>query len=137
MNVIAGPMAALFAASFAVQQLLELLTAILDVDNNPAFQRYKKAILGSSSLIVGTIMAWSVPQLQVLKILGVSSASAPLDAFVTGLVLSAGTDGVNTVLKLMKYSKEDKKSTVAANEFALGGTNDKSANVAMQKLNRA
>jgi hypothetical protein len=137
MNVIAGPMAALFAASFAVQQLLELLTAVLDVDDNPAFQRYKKAILGMSSLIVGTIMAWSVPQLQVLKILGVSSASAWLDAFVTGLVLSAGTDGVNTVLKLMKYSKEDKKSTVAEKDFALGGTGDKSANAAMQKLNRA
>jgi len=136
MNVNAGPMAALLAMGFAVQQLLELLTPILDVDNNPTFQRYKKGILGASSLIVGIIMAYSVPQLRVLKILGVSSASAPLDVFVTGLMLSAGTDGVNSVLKLMKYSKEDKKSTVAAKEFGFGGTGEKTANSAMQRLNR-
>jgi hypothetical protein len=129
-------MAALLATSFAVQQLVELLTAILDVDNNPTFQRYKKGTLGASSLILGMIIAYCVPQLQVLKILGVSSASAPLDVFVTGLVLSAGTDGANSVLKLMKYSKEDKKSTVAAKESGFGGTGHKTANSAMQRLNR-
>jgi hypothetical protein len=129
-------MAALIVTGLAVQQLLELLTSILDLDNNPTFQRYKKGILGASSLIIGIIMACSVPQLQVLKVLGVSSASAPLDVFVTGLVLSAGTDGVNSVLKLMKYSKEDKKSTVATKEFGFDGTDDKTANSAMQRLDR-
>ena len=32
------------------------------------------------------------------------------------LVLSAGTEGVNSILKFFKYSKEDKKATAAAND---------------------
>jgi hypothetical protein len=136
MNANLGPLAALFAAAFAVQQLLELLTTILTLDSRPTFQRYKKAILGVSSLIAGLILAYCFPQLQVLKILGSSSTGTGLDVCVTGLVLSAGTDGVNSILKFAKYSKEDKKSTVASKEAALGDGVDTTGQSAMLRLDQ-
>jgi hypothetical protein len=43
-------LAPVFAAGFAVQQLLEILTSILNLDSKPAFQNSKKAILGVVSL---------------------------------------------------------------------------------------
>lgn len=100
-----------FAAGFAVQQLLEILTSILDLDSKDSFQKNKKAILGIVSMAVGFWLAWN-GQLRVLKPLGVDAQWA--DLFVTALVLSAGTEGVNSILKFMKYSKEDMKNSAAA-----------------------
>jgi hypothetical protein len=39
-----------------------------------------------------------------------------LDVLISALVLSAGTEGVNSILKFFKYSKEDKKATAASKE---------------------
>jgi hypothetical protein len=70
-----------------------------------------------------------VDALQVLRPLligpdGKPSADVPetLDRFVTALVISAGTEGVNSILKLLKYAKEDKKTDAALKtEPARGG----------------
>jgi hypothetical protein len=102
-----------FAAGFAVQQFLELVTSILNLDSNATFEKYKKVILGVVSVFVGLGLAGLVPDLRVLKPLGVST---PLDLLVTGFVLSAGTEGVNSILKFLKYSKEDKKNVAAAKD---------------------
>jgi hypothetical protein len=128
---------ALFAAGFAVQQLLELATAILDLDGNPTFQKYKKAILGLLSLATGLLLGGFVSELRVLSALGVT-ASGPTDVCLTGLVLSAGTEGINSILKFAKYSKEDKKTTVASKESPLGGAANANANaeLALSELNR-
>jgi len=112
----------LFAAGFAIQQLLEILTSILDLDSNPNFQKYKKAILGVISLVVGFILAGTVEQLRVLAALGVPSPPGWIDIFVTALVLSAGTEGVNSILKFLKYAKEDKKNTAASKDPSNAGT---------------
>ncbi|MDQ3919816.1 MAG: hypothetical protein M3348_15215, partial [Acidobacteriota bacterium] len=107
-----------FAAGFAVQQFLEILTSFLDLDSRPAFQKYKKPILGTVALALGYALANSLNMgvLQILK--GVDPTKpAPvggLDLFVTALVISAGTEGVNSILKFLKYSKEDKKRDAAA-----------------------
>lgn len=122
-------LAPVFAAGFAVQQLIEILTSILDVDAREGFQKHKKAILGLVALIIGFILAYK-GYLQVLHPLFVSetqidpathkvtlyySRDIPnyLDFIVTGLVISAGTEGINSILKFLKYKKEDTKNDAA------------------------
>lgn len=105
-------LAPVFAAGFAVQQLLEILTSVLDLDSNEGFQRYKKAILGSVAFGIGCALAWALKN-GVLGILQGISEYTWIDFFATALVISAGTEGVNSILKFLKYSKEDKKREAA------------------------
>jgi hypothetical protein len=114
-----------FAAGLAVQQLLEIVTSFLDLDKRESFQKYKKVILGFLALAIGFALAYK-NYLQVLQPLFITktetnpqthevtfyySRQIPpcLDYFVTGLVLSAGTEGINSILKFMKYKKEEVK----------------------------
>ena len=53
MDKLVTALAPVFAAGFAVQQLLEILTSIFNLDTRPAFQNWKKAILGIISLVIG------------------------------------------------------------------------------------
>lgn len=115
MDMLVMALGPVFAAGFAVQQLLELLSPVLDKIS----QDYKKVILGLISLAAGILLAWSVPALRVLKPLGVDAGW--LDGCVTALVLSAGTEGMNSILKFLKYTKEDKKNTAASKEPENGG----------------
>jgi hypothetical protein len=111
--------APIFAAGFAVQQLLEIITSFLDLDTRPNFQKYKKPILGGVALALGCALASELANLGVLHTLkGVPyNASDPLfnilDFIVTALVISAGTEGVNSIMKFLKYAKEDKKREAA------------------------
>jgi len=57
MDALVMALGPVFAAGFAVQQLLEILTSILDLDSQPSFQKWKKAILGVVSLGVGFSLA--------------------------------------------------------------------------------
>jgi hypothetical protein len=134
-----GPLAVLFAAGFAVQQLIELLTTILDLDNNPNFEKYKKAILGVCSFAFGLALACLLPGLRLLSTLGTQSNTATVrvvDVLVTGLVLSAGTEGINSLLKFAKYSKEDKKTSAASKESALNNSVNGVAQSPLARLNR-
>jgi hypothetical protein len=105
-------LAPIFAAGFAVQQLLEILTSFLDLDSNEGFQRYKKPILGAAAFGLGCALAVAL-QNGVLGILQGISEYKWTDFFATALVISAGTEGVNSILKFLKYSKEDKKREAA------------------------
>jgi hypothetical protein len=114
-----------FAAGFAVQQLLEIVTSFLDLGDNTGFQKYKKPILGFIALVIGFSLSYGIGQLHVLTVLlttvgadGKPLPPAPpvndfLDALVTGLIISAGTEGINSILKFLKYTKEDKKNQAA------------------------
>jgi len=119
MDKLVTALAPVFAAGFAVQQLLELLTSFLDLDSNKDFQKYKKAILGLVSLAVGFALAFSVDFLRVLQPL-LAGGTPPvqvnpwIDRIVTAFVLSAGTEGINSVMKFLKYTKEDTKNSAAA-----------------------
>lgn len=129
MDKLVTALAPVFAAGFAVQQLLEILTSILDLDARDSFQKYKKAILGFVSLILGLVLAYNgylrvlqplfavVVTDPITKVVTTSfSVTIPnyLDYIVTALVISAGTEGVNSIMKFLKYSKEDKKNDAAA-----------------------
>ena len=115
LDKIIAALAPVFAAGFAVQQLLEILTSFLDLDNNEAFQRYKKPILGAVSFAFGCALASSLTT-GVLGILQGSAGYTWRDYFATALIISAGTEGVNSILKFLKYSKEEKKREAAATD---------------------
>jgi hypothetical protein len=133
MNHLVVSLGPVFAVGFAMQQLLELLASISTFSNNKSFEKYKKAILGVVSLIAGLAMASSVPELRILKPLGVNT---PLDVAITGLVPSAGTEGVNSILKFLKYSKEDKKYAAASKDPAsVGAAVGQPSETALNRIN--
>src|SRR5207244_10847929 len=73
---------------------------------------YKTAVLGLLSLIAGLALAHGAG-LHVLNLLGVS-ASWYWDEITTGLIISGGTQGINSILKFMGYAKEGKKADAVA-----------------------
>lgn len=93
-----------FAAGFAVQQLLELLDPVLNLLPKNA----KKAVLNLMALGIGLFLAIQTP-IRVLKPLGLD-VDVNLDRFVTALVLSAGTQGFNSIQKYVGAAKESKKA---------------------------
>jgi hypothetical protein len=105
-----------FAAGFAVQRLIEIIDPVVPVRVSA---NRKKALLGFTSLGLGLLLAWGL-SLQVLTKLGInpSDENYPrlkflfpwLDYFVTGLVISAGTEGFNSILKFLEYRKEGQKT---------------------------
>jgi len=102
-----------FAAGFALQRLLEILDPLLDkikwVKGN------KKVVLGLVSLAVGLVLAIGIG-LRVLRPLGVAGAD-PADIAVTALIVSSGTEGFNSILKFLGYTKENKKTIAAQGRF--------------------
>ena len=97
-----------FAAGFAVQQLLEVLDPLIMKIIGKAD---KKLVLGVAAFVFGLVLAFGTG-LRVLEPLGVANAGI-WDAVVTGLVISAGTEGINSILKFMGYSKEREKAIAA------------------------
>jgi hypothetical protein len=94
-----------FAAGFAVQQLLEFLSPFVH------HHKYKKKLLmGCCSVTIGMILSFGAG-LRVLGPLGNINAGI-FDPIVTGLIISAGTEGVNSVLKFLSFAK-DAKAQVA------------------------
>src|SRR2546427_4874712 len=109
METLVTALGPVFAAGLAIQQLLELLDSILLKRLIP---EYKKAILGALSLVAGLALAFGAG-LRVLELLGVSSPWY-WDELTTGLIISGGTQGINSILKFLGYAKEGKKADAAA-----------------------
>jgi len=106
-----------FAAGFALQQLLEILDPFLDKIDK--IKTNKKLFLGIVSLFIGMGLSFGAG-LQVLQPLGVTNAGF-WDMIITGLIISAGTEGFNSITKFMGHTKEQseadakKKQVEAAN----------------------
>lgn len=102
-----------FAAGFAVQRLLEIADPILSGWTTD--ETKKKKWLGGVSLVVGFLLAYAA-QLRVLAPLGADlSRLGPdlayfVDYLVTALIVSAGTEGFNSIMKFLSYKKEEKKA---------------------------
>ena len=97
-----------FAAGVAVQRAVEIVD-ISFVDKEP-----KKAIIGWVSLVLGVLFAWQ-GNILILSALKITSPML-VDGMITALVISAGTEGVNSILKLLGYKKDDVKAAQAAGE---------------------
>lgn len=97
-----------FAAGLAIQQLLEILDPMLvKVIGNGD----KKLILGLISLTGGLTLSFGM-DMRVLAPMGVLDSDL-LDGLVTALIISAGTEAFNSILKYLGYSKESAKNYAA------------------------
>jgi hypothetical protein len=70
----------------------------------------KKRILGLISLIlgIGLVLGTGIRVLHATGLAGITPfVTDPIDAMVTALVISAGTDGVNSMLKFLAYAKDN------------------------------
>lgn len=111
-GTLVAALAPAFAAGFALQRLLEILDPILDKIKSGD---HKKVVLGLISFVSGLgLAAW--PSMRVLSHLVKQGDYVPqfLDYLVTGLILSGGTEGFNSILKLLNYKKEEKKAEAKA-----------------------
>jgi hypothetical protein len=111
MDKLITALAPVFAAGLGIQQLFEILSPLVDrisADN-------KRIILGLVSFTLGLVLAFTA-KLHVLQLLGVTPATGldTIDAIVTGLIISGGTEGVNSILKFLKYKKENVKNEAAS-----------------------
>jgi hypothetical protein len=70
----------------------------------------KKALLGAISILLGIALALSLDTVRILLALGIKSR---WDVFITGLTISAGTEGANSVMKLVQYVKDAVKTKTA------------------------
>ena len=98
-----------FAAGFAVQRLLEILDPIFEKIKPLADN--KKIAVSIISVLVALALAFGIG-LRVLQPLGVTNSDF-LDGIVTALIISAGTEGFNSIMKFLGYSKEEKKAEAA------------------------
>jgi hypothetical protein len=100
----AKALAPVIVGAFAVQQLLELLQNIPAISNSSK----KKLILGAISLVIGIALTFGTG-MRVLEPLEIASQDW-MDAVVTGILLSAGTEGSNSILKILEYFKDKLKN---------------------------
>jgi hypothetical protein len=111
-----------FVAGFIVQRFLELIdpfTTAYIADANR-----KKLILGAISLLLGWSLA-GYGDIEIFKALCWNMRPA-VDVFFSGIFISAGTEGFNTLMKFANYKKEatkaeaaQKKSQVTAQQLKL------------------
>lgn len=94
-----------FVAAFIVQRFLEMIdplttTAITDANR-------KKAALGFISLALG----WSLAGFGHIAVFNALkwTMSSGWDAFFTGIFISGGTEGFNSLMKFANYKKEATK----------------------------
>jgi hypothetical protein len=95
-----------FAAGLAVQRLLEILDPLAEMIVEKK-EVNKKLLLGFVSFIMGLALAFGAG-LRILQPLGATHADL-LDVVVTGLIISAGTEGFNSIIKFLGYTKELRK----------------------------
>ena len=105
METLVTALGPIIVAAFAIQQLLELVDPIFpkDLDSNK-----KKLILGIVSLVFGLILAFGFG-LRVMEPFGAKTVGW-LDALVTAVLLSAGTEGSNSIMKVLTYYKDSLKN---------------------------
>jgi uncharacterized membrane protein YraQ (UPF0718 family) len=102
-----------FVAGFIVQRFLDIidpLTSKLIRDANT-----KKIVLGIASLTIGCILAYNL-KLKIFHTLlkRTDEAKLWLDYLFTGIFISGGTEGFNSLLKFANYKKEASKAEAAA-----------------------
>jgi hypothetical protein len=112
-----------FAVGFAVQRLLEILDAVLGFvlgdrwDKSPTLKHFALSVV---SIIAGATVALTTG-IRVLHPLG-GTASDGWDVAVTALVISAGTEGLNSILKYLGYKKDEQKAETKAAGITAAGT---------------
>lgn len=108
MNTLIEAIGPVFVASFALQQLLELLDPVLD----QLIKQHKGWILSAVAFIAGLALTMLL-DLGMLAVFGVDH-SRWLDTLITGLFISGGTSWLNDLLKIARYRKLEVRARAAA-----------------------
>ena len=110
-------MAPAFAAGFAVQQGLQILDSLLNLDNK-INANVKRGLAGATSLILGLLFAWGG-----IRVLAPLYPNSPpplwVDYLVSALVISAGTEGFNSIMKFIGYTKDNANPANTQKRLAL------------------
>lgn len=106
MDELIQALAPVFAASFALQQLIELLDPILD----QLIKQHKKWILSVTTLVVGLALSLGLG-LRILYPLGITRFAC-VDMILTALFITGGTKGINDLIKFIGYKKEEAKAAL-------------------------
>lgn len=104
MNTLVQALGPIFVASFALQQLLELLDPVLDM----LIKEHKGWIISAVAFIVGLLLTILL-DLRVISVFELIKA-AWLDVLVTALFISGGTKWLNDLLKIVQYRKLELRS---------------------------
>jgi hypothetical protein len=107
MDEIAAALAPIFIASFALQQLLELLSPLLDT----VIKRHKKWILSAVAFVVGLGMSLGL-NLRILFALGVPVVPW-VDILMTALFITGSTKGINDLVKVLAYKKTEVRTRLS------------------------
>ena len=99
MDTLVASFAPAFACGLALQRLLELAAPLLERQSADR----RKIIASVVSLVVGLAFA-AKAEFRVLERLGIGDMDV-LDFGVTALLVSAGTDGFNSLFKFLGYAK--------------------------------
>ena len=111
MDALVLALAPAFVGGFAVQRLLELIDPVADgfiPGKGQGKARWKKGILGIVAIVVGVGFA-VVAGVRVLDPISTTAVPDWMDIAATGLVVSAGTEGLNSIMKYIGYKKEEQK----------------------------
>lgn len=112
MDEIAAALAPVFVASFALQQLLELLDPMLD----NLIKRHKKWILSAVAFLVGVAMSLGL-NLRILSALGAPVARW-VDVLMTALFVTGSTKGINDLIKVLAYKKTEVRARLSESQAA-------------------
>ena len=110
-----------FGVGVGIQHLNELLDALFSTLSG-SNTNLKKLLMGFSSLIFGCIATVAFKLDIVGALGGVASTDAAwvLNVFVTALIISTGTEGINSIVKFLGYAKDQKKATAGSSEASAG-----------------
>jgi len=103
---------------FAVQQALEFMDSFVSLS---VYQKHKKIVLKTASFLFGALIAGFL-NVRVLAELGLAGFGW-IDIPVTALIVGAGTESTNSILKLLTYAKQGKKAMAAQSVSAAGDIN--------------
>jgi hypothetical protein len=112
MDEVAVALAPVFVASFALQQLLELLDPVLDA----VIKRHKKWILSAVAFVVALAMSLGL-NLRILAPLGVP-ITRWIDVLMTALFITGSTKGINDLIKVLAYKKAEVKARLSGAQAA-------------------
>jgi hypothetical protein len=114
MDALVLALAPAFACGLAVQRLLELTDPVVDglIPGGDSKARTKKIVLGLVSLAVGVLLA-IVAGIRVLAPISSETVPAWIDIAATALVVSGGTEAMNSLMKYLGYKKEEQKTETA------------------------
>jgi hypothetical protein len=114
-----------FAGPMAIQHVNELLDPL--ASRTSSDPNKKKTIMGIFSVALALAALYCAPQLRILHVLQSYADSEHWmcfwDDILSALIISTGTEGVNSIVKFLGYAKEQKKSDAAKSkdEATTGG----------------